>query len=88
MATATTTTGAPATPLSPMQRFLFCAVALVLAFTGAYLLSETILRFFGDVAYSLPVAAGRISFGVLALVFALICLNVLASRGRSARAER
>lgn len=72
-----TTTSESTTTLTPMQRFLFGAIGLVLAFTGAFLLSETVLRFFGDVPHSTGVAIGRIALGVIAIVFAIVCLNVL-----------
>lgn len=82
-----TTTSDAGTALSPMQRFLFFAVGIVLAFTGAFLLSETILRFFGDVPHSTGVAIARIAFGVLAVVFAIVCINVVQTRGKAASAQ-
>lgn len=82
-----TTSGAASTALSPMQRFLFIAVGVVLAFTGAYLLSETIIRLFGDAPHSAPVAIARIAFGVLALVFAVVCVNVVQTRGKASSTE-
>lgn len=83
-----TTTSESATTLTPMQRFLFGAVGIVLAFAGAFLLSETVLRFFGDVPHSAGVAIGRIALGVIAIVFAIVCLNVLQrQRGGTSREE-
>jgi len=82
-----TTTSDASTTLSSMQRFLFIAVGVVLAFTGAYLLTETFFRFFGDVPHSAGVAIARIAFGVLALVFAFVCLTVVQTRGRPTSAE-
>ncbi len=86
MSSVTTTDGTDST-LTSMQRFLFGAVGIVLGFTGAFLVSETVLRFFGDVPHSTGVAIGRIAFGVIAIAFAVVCVNVLQTRSRASSAE-